>query len=244
LNAAAFDLTTATTFTSPDNVVSISLPTGWTPSPVTQPGTYQFGFGTGTASQAGIQVLIDEPTSIYEALGLTASIASPKEALETFKANTPPEQGLLVGEVLPVKIGTMDAWGVTISVPGNPQSGAPASEVDLRATSLEGGRVALVIVQAASGYWTQIKPALDGMLASLVLSPQNIPTATPTATLHPLLMTATAVQAQIKALTPTPTPVVTGTPAAGTAEATSDATTEAIGEPPVEPTAEATDQVF
>ena len=49
------------------------------------------------------------------------------------------------------------------------------------------------------------------MIDSLIVNAQNIPTSTPTPTLHPLLLTATALQNQIIALTPTNTPTPAST---------------------------------
>jgi hypothetical protein len=168
--------------------------------------------------------MVGKPAALYEdVLNVTASVASPKDALAEFKKGIPAESTVKAGDVIATKVGKLDAQGLALSIPASAAQGSPDSEAEVRIATLADGQIALVLLQGRTSVWNAAKTTVDKMIESLVINPQNIPTATPTATLHPLLITATALQKEIDALTPspTPTPVATG---AATAPATAAAT--------------------
>jgi hypothetical protein len=215
---AAFDMAQATVYKSPDNVVQIKLPKGWTTTPSQTPGriAYNFGYGGDQTSPAILlQVLVDDPTVLYTSfLGLSTAPASPQAALEALKANSAGGQ-FTFGDVKAAKVGTLDASSLAISIPASAQGG-PATEFELRIAPLEGGKIVFIGMQSSQDLWKQAQPVLGQMVDSLVVTPGNIPTATPTLTPHPLELTATAIQnlaatnmAEILALTPSPTPAPT-----------------------------------
>ncbi len=234
LNAAAFDLSKATIYKAPFGVIEIQLPTGWQTPPAQQPNTYIFAYGETGNESLSVGVMIGKPETLYEnVLRLTASVASPKDALAEFKKGIPAESTVKVSDVIATKVGKLDAQGLTWSIPADVAQGSPDSEVELRIATLTDGQIALVLLRGRTSVWNAAKTTVDKMIESLVINPQNIPTATPTATLHPLLITATALQKEIDALTPspTPTPVATGAAtAAATAAATGAATPAATPE--------------
>jgi hypothetical protein len=234
LDPQAFDLSSATTFKAQHDVLEVPVPKGWETAPETTPGEYQFSYGQGTSSSASLQVNIGDPKTFYEQImGVTASVDSPKAALEAFKQNTPADSQFKVGDVRPVKIGKLDGQGVLISIPASAQRAE--SEVELWIAPLPDNKVVLVIMQNSKSISDRAKPVLLKMTDSMVVNPQNIPTPTPTSTPHPLRLTQTAVEAQIEALTPTvtPTPLATGAATsaatgAATLPATSAATAPAV----------------
>jgi hypothetical protein len=239
LNAAAFDMSAATPFKSQFGVIEMLVPKGWDITPETEPGQYTISYGQGNPdSSATIQILIGDPKTLYEqVLGVSASVASPQAALDAFKQNSPPSSGLVVGNVQPAKVGKLDGSELMISIPAGQQR--PETQVDLRVAPLPDGKIVFVIVQASKSLWTVAQPVIEKMLDSLVANPQNIPTATPTITPHPLQLTQTAIQQTIIALTPTvtPTPAATG---AATGAPTGAATSPATSAAPAPTTSAAT----
>ncbi len=231
-NPAAFDMSTATVFKAPNDILEIQLPGLWQNQPSQQPDVYVFTYGSGTQSETLLQVAIGTAKDLYDnVLHLTSSVDSPQAALDAFKKNNEAQAsaagggGLAFGNTHPVKVGKLDGSGLQITVPGNGQG--PDSEVEIWVAPLPNSdKVAMVIMQGPSAIWSTAQPTLYKMVASLVLNPQNIPTPTPTPTLHPLRLTQTAVEQQIEALTPSPTPTGAATGAA-TGEATGAATSAA-----------------
>ncbi|MEP7289167.1 MAG: hypothetical protein ABI947_25725 [Chloroflexota bacterium] len=224
-DAAAFDLTSATVYKAPSDVLEVKLPKGWTPSPATTPGRYSFSYGADPSAAVTLQVIISDAKLLYTTvLGLPTAADSPQAGLEALKKNSPAGGGLTFGDVKPVKIGTLDGYGVPVSVAATQQG--PAAELDLRLAALKDGSLVFVVMQGGASVWPMAQPTLNGMADSLVINPGNVPTATPTNTPHPLELTATSIAnlqatnaAQIQALTPTSTPIST--------EAATDAATEA-----------------
>jgi hypothetical protein len=224
INAVAFDMSQSKVFKSPDNVIEMQLPPGWEAGPSTNPGFYIFTVGPQGTPSATVQVAVGEAKDIYDGvLRLAAPAASPQEALDQLRKSSSPDSPVKFSDVRTAKIGKYDGYALTISVPADPQRG-DASELELRLATLPDGKLTLVIMQSAQPLWATAQPTQYKMIDSLVVNPQAIPTQTPTATLHPLLLTASAIQQQILNLTPSPTP----TPAA-TGAATGDATGAATG---------------
>jgi hypothetical protein len=223
LDPVAFDMSKATLYKDKNGVIEMQLPGGWTTQPSTTDRQIAFTYGPSGSESIVIQVALDTPANVYaQALQVTGSFESPKAALEAFKAQVSASGSnvaLKWGEVVPTKIGTLDGQGLTVTAPDE-----PGRHYEFRLAALSNGDLLYVFLQARDSVWTTAEPVVYKMLDSLVVNPQNIPTATPTATLHPLLITATAVQKEIFALTPTNTPTATPT-AAGTAQATGAATT-------------------
>jgi hypothetical protein len=223
LNPVAFDLSKATLYKDKNDVIEMQLPGGWTTQPSTSDKQVAFTYGASGSESIVIQIALDTPANVYaQALQVTGSPDSPKAALEAFKAQVSASGSnvtLKWGDVVPMKIGTLDGQGMTVNAPDE-----PARRYEFRLAPLPNGELVYVFLQVRESVWTTAQPVVYKMLESLVFKPQNVPTATPTATLHPLLLTATAVQKEIIALTPTNTPTTTPT-TAGTAQATPAATT-------------------
>jgi len=227
-NPAAFDLSTATTFKAPNDVLEIMLPGLWQSVPSSQPNVYQFAYGQGTSDETNLTVAIGTPKELYESImGVTTDVKTPADALAEFKKNTPQ---LTFSDVRPVKVGKLDGSGVAITIPGDPTSGSPGSNAELWIAPLSDTQVAVIIMQGPSTLWALAQPTLYKMVEGLVINLQNIPTVTPSPTLHPLRLTQTAVEQQIEALTPSPTNTPAATEAAteaATGAATSAATSGA-----------------
>lgn len=251
LDPVAFNFAAAKPVESPNKVIVVSIPDGWTALPSNSDKSVGFTYGPAEAPRAVFQLIVEDTSTIYNStLGVVEAQDTPQAALTKFKADLPASSGFVAGDVTDSTIGAVPGAALRITAPANPQAGTTeATEYEIRAAHLTGGKAALIIMQADASVWDTVKPVLDQVAQSVVVTPGNIPTATPTPTLHPLQITATYVQTQILALTPSATPTLTltptaGTPAAGsTAEATAAATTEATPAAPAataEATAEAT----
>jgi len=222
----AFDMSKATVYSAPQNVIQMSVPPSWTP-PVPNPASpysYTFLYGAQASPQAIINISLIDTKDFYTEVDPTGKAKSITEALNLIKINntqagspTSPK----FGDVVAGKIGKLDAQTLTVQTAGNIQQGTQPSQITLLAADVEGGaRVVYIQSQYNVGSDPRIKDTIQKMLDTLVVSAGNIPTATPTATLHPLLVTATALGNEIIALTPTntatPTATITNTPGAGT----------------------------
>jgi hypothetical protein len=245
VDTAAFDLSAASMYTSTDNVISVLLPGGgWAVDDANAqntPRVYTLSLGSGLDEVATLRVLIGEPAALYRGIGLTGEQGTPREALEAFIQTVPPTEGWTFTEITDSTIGELAAQQLGFSIPADPQSGLPGSEVDLRVAENGENGLVMTIVQAQEPRWAEVQPVVNGMIDSIILNLGAIPTATATPTLHPLEITATAVQDLILSLTPAPT----GTPLPdATAEATGEAASEtesAATESAPEGTAEATE---
>jgi len=209
-----FDMSTATTFKTPDGVIQMLMPKAWRFTPSTTPGNYQFAAGPDFAPTATIQAAIDDPKTLYQNFRITTPVNSPQEALAAIKGGVSPDANFQFGPIQAVKIGTLDGYGMTVSIPASAQGAA--QNIELRFSPEPNGKMVFVEMQAAASDWPAAKDTMYKMVDSMVVTPGNIPTATPTSTPHPLELTATAIQhlvetnqAQINALTPTTTPAPT-----------------------------------
>lgn len=209
LDAAAFDMSTATVYKAPNRVIEIPIPRGWQSEPGTDPGTYRFIYGdasTGVGAFAVLSIIIGEPNATYESVLDVTAADSPKAALEAFKkaqTASAPSGATQFSDVRETKIGKLNGSGLSFSIPGSQQTGSPDREIDLLIAPLPDGKIVMVIVQASKSIWDRAKPVMDKMIEGLVINALAIPTATPTETPHPLRLTQTAIQKQIEALTPT-----------------------------------------
>lgn len=228
-NPAAFDMNTATVFKAPNDVIEIMLPGLWQSVPSSQEGNYQFSYGQGTNDATNLSVAIGEPKELYEGImGVSSEVKTPADALNEFKKNAPQ---LTFGDVRPVKIGKLDGSGVAITIPGDPSMGGGGGNAELWIAPISDKQVAVVIMQGPSSLWPLAQPAMFKMAEGLVINPQNIPTATPTPTEHPLRLTQTAVQQEINALTPSPTNTATPAPAGAATGAATEAANSAATAP-------------
>jgi hypothetical protein len=177
------------------------LPGGWSTQPGYYAGQFVFTYGASGNESIVLQVFLDTPANIYsQTLQITSTFDSPKAALEAFEAQVSASGSaatLKWGNVEPVKVGALDGYGVVVNA-----FDEPARRYEFRIAPLSDGKLVFVLIQARESMWSVGQPILYKMVDSLVVKPENVPTATPT--LHPLLMTATALQEQIIALTSTP----------------------------------------
>jgi len=193
----------ATTYKSDDGVVEMKLPGAMDARPARQ-GTYQFYYGDPNRPRAGLSIIIGPADTLYQGVfGLRRLPESPKAALEAFKDSIPTTAGVRMSEPAPTKIGTLDAYGATLSIPSTPT--LAALETDIRIAALPDNQLVITAAFSETPSVSRIRPVLNQMLDSLVINPPKLPTATTVSTLHPLLVTATALQTQIRGLTPAPT---------------------------------------
>lgn len=249
-DAALLDFSKATKTLTADKIVEISLPAGWKElADRSRTGNYVFIAGSDVAPLAIVSVAIDDPAAVYNnVFGITENITNPADVLTAFSLQLAAQAaqgqvGATASEVKPSKLGKFDGAELEVSVPS--REGAGFTQYLIRAASIDAGKVAIVLAQSNSDTFLAFKPALVQMLDTISLNAGAIPTPTPTATLHPLQMTATYVQTLIIGLTPTATltPVSTqdataqpNMSALPTGEATSAATAAATTAATVAPT--------
>lgn len=245
LDPQGLDFSTAKIVSSQSNVLQVPLPNGWGETQRSLFGQWEYAYpiadpaGLQAGYPASFSVTIDTEQAVYQnVFGLEESVVSPDEAIRKFKATAAanPQSTLLIADPVPSKVGALDGVSSKIEVPQN------GLTIDLRIARLEGGRAVVVIANYQNDIAAQMAPVLDQIIRGMVITPGNIPTATPTATLYALQITATSAQATIQAinaqflqLTPSATPTVTGT-----ADATGAATQSATGGATVEATSAAT----
>jgi hypothetical protein len=153
-------------------------------------------------------MLIGDPASLYESvLGLTTPAENPTAALEQFIQNSAAQDSLKFDEIRPIRIANYTGQGVEVRIHSDFEGGNTIADVWIATAAKD--KVIIIIMQAPEAQWQQAKKTLYQMVDSLTINLQNIPTLTPTATLHPLQVSQTAIQQLIGAWTPTPTPTAT-----------------------------------
>jgi hypothetical protein len=236
VNADAFDFSKATLFKSDGDILEIKVPSGWQSTPSTgQTGEKIFDFtygGTGAAATASVQVQIVDAATLYAGIDQTGKATSPDTALQSIiTANSAPSASggpaIKFTSVNDIKVGSLAGKGFIADVPASAQGAE--FQVDIRIAPATGGKALYVSARSNANLWAKVQPIINQMLDSAVLNLGNIPTATATATLHPLLITATALQTQIIALTPTDTP--TNTPTATPDVSPTPAPSSTLGTP-------------
>ncbi len=233
INAAAFDMSSATVFKSPNSVVEMSIPTGWTTPAGQNANTFDFVYGADAQNpDAFIEIRVPDAVEFYSSLDPNSKIDNPAAALAAIKARNSASSGQsaqpIFGDVRDAKLGNLDGKAMSVSLPPSAQGGA--TEIDLRLAQASPTKVVYVITQSNKAIADKAKAIMTKMLDTLKVNVGNIPTATPTATLHPLEVTGTALQNQIVALTPTATPTLPPTATGvSTGAATGAATASAAG---------------
>ncbi len=241
VNAAAFDMSAATPYKADGDVLEMSVPAGWQTTAQPPSGgqySYAFTYG-GTGPQDApllLQVQFSDAKALYSNIDQSGKADSPATALQALiDANSSPQPGaptITFSKVQPIQVGSLAGQGITANLPASAQN--PEEHYDIRLAQLPPDKAVYVLARGDVSVWDKGQPIIGKMLDTLVIKPQNVPTATVTATLHPLLITATALQTQINGLTPSPTVTPTPSPTpVGTAGATAAATGAAGANPPV-----------
>lgn len=209
----ALDLSTATVYKAPNDVIEILLPKSWTAAPSSQPGLYAFYYGTEANPAIIMQLSIGKPQEIAAFIDPTSSsIATTADVIQAFRDTFQPQipPGSVMSDTVPVKIGKLKGIGFTLHVPGTDQQAV--IDLELRAATLPDGKVLFAFARANGEIWANAKPVIEKMYDSLVINAEAIPTSTPTPTPISLELTATSlvgqlstVQAKIQALTATAT---------------------------------------
>jgi hypothetical protein len=219
LNPDSFDFSKATLFKADGDILEIEVPSGWQTMPSTgQNGEKIFDFTYGDSGPiVSLQLQIADATYLYSAIDPTGKANSPEIALQSIiTANsTPPAAGsspIKFSPVVDVKVGSLPGKGFIADVPASAQSAE--IQFDLRIAPAANGKVLYVSARSNADLWPKAQIVINQMLDSVVVNINNIPTATPTATLHPLYITATALQGQINAMQGSLTPLATATPSA------------------------------
>ncbi len=236
LDPAAFSMTGATVFKAPNDVLEVSLPKGWQTSPASQNNAYAFYVGDVQNPNASIQLSIDTLANMVTSIiGPDKPADSIAVLMKTYRdgltSQVTPDTKMT--DIVPVKVGKADGSGFVVTVPTSATQ--PGIVVDIRIAQLTGNYVIFAFARISQGDYAKAKDTVNAMLDSVVANPAAIPTMTPTATLHPLELTATdarhqydltatAIQAAIITLTPTATPLPTQQATAPAAAATPAAT--------------------
>jgi hypothetical protein len=224
VDPAAFDYSKAQLYRTSNGVIEIKLPTGWkwqppdANSPV--PNQYEFLVGDPQNPTVSLIIFIDTKAAIqrlYENF-FAVTFDNPKntqdlftQALTQLKKTIPADSGITIDDPVAVKIGGVtDGYGIAAHFTANTQAGTEAKESEYWMGTLADGRAVALVMQGSASVWKSARPTLHAMIADLVIHLNRIATATPTSTLHPLLITATALQNQILSLTPVGT--ITETP--------------------------------
>lgn len=220
-DTTAMDFTKSTVYKSPLGVLEMNVPPNWTlpTAAATSQYSYAFTFGDAQAPTASVSVSLLDATEFYSQADSSGKSKTALDALKAFKASNdatasaPGGSSNKFGDVTTVKVGTLENVAyLPITTVGNPQQGTSPAEIGIYGGEIEGGkRVVLIQTQQTKGTDPRLAETITQMLGSLKLNTGLIPTATPTATLHPLLITATALQKDIDALTPSPTATATAT---------------------------------
>ncbi len=210
ISASAFDMGKATLYKAPSDILEMKVPPGWVlpvPNEYT-PYSFTFRIGEEADPEAVIQISFINTDEFYSEIDPSGKAKTLVEALNIIKtsntqANNPSSPKF--GNVTPGKLGRLDALILTVQTAGSEYN--KPSEITLYAAETDGGkRIVYVQTQSHIGSDPAIARTMRAMLDTLVVKTKNIPTATITPTLHPLVITLTALVQQIDALTPTATP--------------------------------------
>src|SRR5262249_27732003 len=146
-----FDMSTATTFKTPDGVIQMMMPKAWRFTPSATPGNYQFAAGPDFGPTATIQVAIDDPKTLYQNFRITTPVNTPQDALNAIKAGVSPDGGFKFSDIHPVKIDSLDGYGMSVNIPAGQQG--PAQEIELRFAPEPKGKMVFVELQASASDW-------------------------------------------------------------------------------------------
>ncbi len=198
----AFDLSTATVFKAPADVIEILLPKAW--QNVDEGRTDQYSFVLGDPSQPTVEihVWIDTLANLFDGQTIPAD---PKAALGTISDNFKQQNSqsgssaATVSDVTDTTIGTLPGFMFSYSTPDS--ANGPGATGEFRAAQLSvANKVVLVRVQGSNAAWNEGKTVLHQMINSLVINAGSIPTATPTNTPMALEVTLTAIATQVNAI--------------------------------------------
>jgi len=187
ISASAFDMSKATLYKAPSDVIEMSVPPGWMLPVGDQydPYSYTFLLGEKLDPEAYIQITLLDADAFYQEVDPAGKVKTPVDALNSIKANnsqadspSSPKFGVVVAG----KLGQLYAQTLTVQTAGSEYN--KPSEIILYAAETDGGK-RIVYAQTQSNIGSD--PAI-------------------TPTLHPLVITLTALVQQINALTPTATP--------------------------------------
>ncbi len=178
----AFDTSPTRAFRSADGVLELQLPTDWQTPPARQPNSYNFTYGETGKELVSLQVIIGNSKTLYEdVLNVTVPVDSPRDALFQFKNGIPAMSSVRIGEVFTTKVGALNGYGLALSIRGSGPSGFPDSQAEVRIADLGGDQIVIVLMQGQSSIWINAQAIMEKMIESLVIYPQYLPTAQPTA---------------------------------------------------------------
>jgi protein-disulfide isomerase len=177
----AYDMTTATLFTSPDKVVSLQLPATWQEHPGDVNGSYTFVLSEpnpsgNDASVGGFIITIGDPATVYNSVfPMTTPSTSPKDFLDAVKASPDLVASATSGDVSEGPVGTLKGYVLQFTY-----NGSIPTIVSIRAAQINPQQVVSIGVYFNADIWATAEPVVEKMLASLTLNPDLIPTVTPT----------------------------------------------------------------
>ncbi len=192
-----FSVSTPTTFKSSDDAFEISLAAGWERHYGEESRTsYTFEIGSATDQYSNLLVLIGKTKDIYPNIGIPnvgipSTSSDPQVALQALR-DAWRKSYLIQGDIYPVKIGTLDGFGMTIpdimlAATYQPSRAAtptltPSPEELRRGefwmASLGNDRVLIVVLVSTTTAWSTARPVMYRMAQSLAVHPEYIPTAT------------------------------------------------------------------
>lgn len=214
-NPLAFDMKTAQIYRSPDRVLEMKLPIGWTPRTASEFKEYTFVVKPN--GDTNISVSIDTLADIYQSLTddgsiskvLDADTLSAETLLKALRDEVAYPDASYYTDVHPIKVGTLPGFAFSYKVASRKPNVLVFYEV--RIAALPDGEVVYVAASAYNNDPEKVAPVITTMLDSLVINSERIPTPTITPTPYPLLLTATALQQKIHALTGTPNSQISAT---------------------------------
>jgi Tol biopolymer transport system component len=179
LDPSGFDLSTAVTYKSPNDIFEMSVPKAWKPEPQ-DAFRYSFYYGPLNNPVAVLVVTVGTNTQLENLFA--SRFATNRELLNYFRSNLQRRaaKNSTFTDDVPVKIGKLDGLGFTFHEPDNSQQ--PGTDTEARVASLPGGKTVATIYRVNSSDLPKAKPAIDMMLDSLVVHSDLLPFVTPTPT--------------------------------------------------------------
>ncbi len=183
VDPGAFDMATATLYTSPDKVISLKLPTGWQRYAKDPVGTYTFFLAPPNFNDdlsqivASLRIFVGDPAVLYkEQYEITTVVTSPKEFLQALTKTSGIPASTEISEISDAQIGPYKGNAMLFTF----KADTPASIYNVRVANIAPQQVAIFGVQTNLDQWAAVQPVIDKILDSVTVKPELLPTLTPT----------------------------------------------------------------
>src|SRR5258708_32849697 len=148
VDPGAFDMATATLYTSPDKVISLKLPTGWQRYDKDKVGIYTFFLAppnfNGDYGQVidSLRIFVGDPAALYKnEFEISTQIASPKDFLLALGKTPGIPATATIGDVTESQIGPYHGDAMVLSFQAEGQSPASVYSISVAATGAEQGPI-------------------------------------------------------------------------------------------------------